>query len=90
MYSKADLKSSGHQALCNVMPVTWLLLSSVICICYLPTQTATLYSPDHLPSGIVWAWFPAEGLIELAEIYLKADKNVEDKQRLKKRYARVR
>ena len=39
---------------------------------------------------IVWAWFPVEGRIELAEIYLKADKDVEDRQRLKKRYARVR
>ncbi|MEO0082148.1 MAG: hypothetical protein ABIL25_07645 [candidate division WOR-3 bacterium] len=37
---------------------------------------------------VVWAWFPDEGRIEFAEIYLKADKAVEDKQRLKKRYGR--
>jgi len=37
---------------------------------------------------VVYAWFAAEGRIELVEIYYKGDQGVEDKARIKRTYAR--
>jgi hypothetical protein len=37
---------------------------------------------------VVYAWFAAEGRIELVELYYKGDKQVEDKARIKRLYAR--
>ena len=37
---------------------------------------------------VVYAWFAAEGRIELIELYYKGDKQVEDKARIKRLYAR--
>lgn len=37
---------------------------------------------------VVYAWFADEGRIELIELYYKGDKQVEDKARIKRLYAR--
>jgi hypothetical protein len=37
---------------------------------------------------VVYAWFAAEGRVELIELYYKGDKQVEDKVRIKRLYAR--